>query len=182
MKRLLILACATALAACSSGQEDIRSWMTEQEKGMRGSVKPLPEVRPFSVVEYAVADKTSPFAPERLEPETKSGLSGGPDLNRRREPLEAFPLESLELVGVMRQGERVPALVPELLLHDDALVRVDMSLYQVRVGNFMGQNFGVVSGISDAELTLKELVEDLDGDWVERTSKLLLQERPEAKQ
>ncbi|MCK0511586.1 pilus assembly protein PilP [Aromatoleum buckelii] len=170
MKRLLILACVTALAACSSDQEDIRSWMTEQEKGMRGAVKPLPEVRPFPVVEYAVADRTPPFAPERLEPETKSGPGSGPDLNRRREPLEAFPLESLELVGVMRQGERV-----------HALVRVDKSLYQVRVGNYLGQNFGVVSGISDADLTLKELVEDLDGDWVERTSKLLLQERQEAK-
>ncbi|NMG15085.1 pilus assembly protein PilP [Aromatoleum bremense] len=170
MKRLLILACAAVLAACSSDQEDIRSWMTEQEKGMRSSVKPLPEVRPFPVVEYTVADRTPPFAPERLEPETKNGPGSGPDLNRRREPLEAFPLESLELVGVMRQGERV-----------HALVRVDKSLYQVRVGNYMGQNFGVVSGISDAELTLKELVEDLDGDWVERTSKLLLQERQEAK-
>lgn len=170
MKRLTILICAAGLAACSGDQDDIRSWMAEQEKGMRGTVKPLPEVKPFPPVEYVPVDKLPPFAAQRIEPETKAGTVGGPDLNRRREPLEAFPLESLELVGVMRQQDKV-----------HALIKADSSLYQVRVGNYLGQNYGVVTDIADGEVTLKELVEDLNGDWVERTSKLLLQERQEAK-
>lgn len=170
MNRLLILACTLALGACSSDQEDIRGWMAEQEKGMRGNVKPLPEVKPFPPVDYVATDAPQPFSIQRIEPETKAGSAGGPDLDRRREPLEAFPLESLAFVGVLQQHDKV-----------HALVLADKSLYQIRVGNYMGQNFGVVTSISDSEVILRELVEDLNGDWVERTSTLLLQERQEAK-
>lgn len=170
MKRLLILAAAMTLAACSADQEDIQGWMAEQEKGMKGTVKPLPEVQPFPVVEYVAGD-AAPFAPARIEPEAKPGVGRGPDLDRLREPLEAYPLESLALVGVMQQGRR-----------EHALVKADKSLYQVRVGNYVGQNFGLVTDIAESEVTVKELVEDLNGDWVERTSKLLLQERQEATQ
>lgn len=168
MKGPLILAAAFALAACSTDQQDIQGWMAEQEKGMTGAVKPLPEVQPFPVIEYTAGDAT-PFAATRIEPEAKARAGSGPDLGRPREPLEAFPLESLELVGVMRQSAK-----------EHALVKADKSLYQVRVGNYVGQNFGLVTDITDTEVTVKELVEDLNGDWVERTSKLLLQERQEA--
>lgn len=169
MKRLLILLVGSlALVACSSEQEDIQSWMRDQEKGMTGTVKPLPEMKPFPVVKYDTEGGFDPFAGSRIEPETKTTTRGGPDLDRRREPLEAFPLESLQLVGVMMQDKKV-----------HALVRADKNLFQVRVGNYMGQNFGMVTGISETEVTLKELVEDLNGDWVERTSKLLLQEQQE---
>lgn len=170
MRRLLILlAGSLALVACSSEQEDIQSWMLEQEKGMTGSIKPLPEVKPFPLVKYDVEGGLDPFAAGRIEPETKVTTGGGPDLDRRREPLEAFPLESLQLVGVMTQNKKV-----------HALVKADRNLFQVRVGNYLGQNFGLVTGISETEVTLKELVEDLNGDWVERISKLLLQEQQEA--
>ncbi len=168
-KRLLIIACSLVLAACSSDEEDIRAWMAQQEQGMRGNVKPLPEIKPFPVVAYDAENQVPPFAASRLEPEAKASR-GGPDLNRRREPLESYPLESLQLVGVLRQGGNV-----------HAIVRADKSLYQVRLGNYLGQDYGVVTEIGDAELTLRELVEDVNGDWVERTSKLQLQER-EAKQ
>ena len=133
---------------------------------MRGSVKPLPEITPFPVVEYDANALVDPFAASRLEPETRAAASGGPDMNRRREPLEAFPLESLQMVGVLMQTGNV-----------HALVKADNSLYQVRVGNYMGQNFGVVTNIVESQVVLKELVEDVNGDWVERTSKLQLQER-----
>jgi len=131
---------------------------------MAGAVKPLPEMKPYVAVSYD-AIGLDPFQTIRIEPETKAGTSGGPDLNRRREPLEAFPLESLQLVGVMTQNKKV-----------HALVKADKNLYQVRVGNYVGQNFGLVTAISDSEIAVKELVEDLNGDWVERNSKLLLQE------
>lgn len=168
LKRLSIVACALALAACSAEQEDIQGWMTAQEQGMKGSVKPLPEVKPFPIVEY-VGGAESPFSAKRIEPETRAGAGGGPDLNRAREPLEGFPLETLQLVGVLEQGRKT-----------HALIRADQSLYQVRVGNYLGQNHGLVTGIDQTEVTIRELVEDLNGDWVERTSKLLLQEHQEA--
>ncbi|BAL26497.1 pilus assembly protein PilP [Azoarcus sp. KH32C] len=165
MKRLLIIIFALLLGGCSSDQGDIEAWMHEQEKGMAGSVKPLPEMKPYVAAKYDVASGSDPFQASRIEPETKTASRGGPDLDRRREPLEAFPLESLQLVGVMTQNKKV-----------HALVRADKNLYQIRVGNYMGQNFGLVTAISDSEITVKELVEDLNGDWVERNSKLQLQE------
>lgn len=170
MKRLIIIAAGLVLGACSGEQEDIQNWMRQQEKGMTGSVKPLPEVKPFPQVKYDVADARDPFVASRIEPEAKAAKRGGPDMDRRREPLEAYPLETLQLVGVIRQDGRV-----------HALIRVDNTLHQVRVGNYVGQNYGLVTDVSDTEVTVKELVEDLNGDWVDRTSKLLLQEQQEAR-
>ena len=85
-------------------------------------------------------------------------------MNRRREPLEAFPLESLNMVGSMQQGKTTFALVrtPE------------REVFQVRVGNYMGQDYGVVTAITDGEIRLKELVQDSAGDWTERSSTLQL--------
>ena len=87
-----------------------------------------------------------------------------PDLNRHREPLESYPLESLKYVGVLTKAK-----------NSYAIVLADGSLYQVRVGNYMGQNFGVITKVSEEEVALKELVQDSAGDWVERESTLLLQ-------
>lgn len=87
-------------------------------------------------------------------------------MDRRKEPLEAYPLESLTMVGVLVQNQ---------VMH--ALIRADKSLYQVKVGNYLGQDFGVITDIGDAEIKLTELVEDTDGDWVRRDRSLLLQEQ-----
>lgn len=163
--RLLMLVCVLVLAACSNEQDDLRAWMAQQERGLKGTVKPLPEIKPFPVVVYDAEGLVEPFAGSRIEPEPRASV-GGPDMNRPREPLEAYPLESLAMVGVLRQDART-----------HGLVRVDQALHQVRVGNYMGQNHGVVTAIDDAEITIRELVEDINGDWVERTSRLLLQER-----
>lgn len=165
-KYISIALCAFLMGACAEEQEDIRRWMTQEEKGMRGRVTPLPEVGAFPVVEYSSGSVIEPFASLRIEPEARSGTTGGPDLNRQREPLEAFPLESLAMVGVLEQGG---------IKH--ALILADRSLYQIKAGNYMGQNHGIVTQIDETEMKLVELVEDLNGDWVERTSTLLLQER-----
>lgn len=171
IRQVAIALCTLGLAACGGGDEqDIQGWMNEQAKGMRGAVKPLPEIKPFPVVDYASAMLVEPFQADRIEPERQAARGGlKPDLERRREPLEAFPLESLKVVGMLEQGRA-----------SHALIQADAHIHQVRVGNYMGQNFGVVTAIAETEVTLKELVEDINGDWVERTSSLLLQERQEA--
>ncbi len=175
MKRtpMFVLLAAFALGGCASEEENIQAWMAEQAKNMRGSVKPLPEIKPFPVVEYDADALPTPFSTARLVPETRQASTGGglrPDLERRREPLEAYPLESLTMVGVLIQGNQA-----------DALIRVDNTVHQVRVGNYMGQNFGVVTRVTETEVMLRELVEDVNGDWTERTSSLLLQEQQEAR-
>lgn len=171
MNRIAILFCCLGLAGCAGDeQQDIRAWMDEQAKTMRGTVKPLPEIKPFPVVSYAAAAVSEPFRASRIEPDKIRSGGARPNMDRRREPLEAYPVESLKMVGVLRKNKLV-----------NALVMADKSLYQVKVGNYMGQNFGVVTNISDSELTLRELVEDVNGDWVERTSTLMLQERQEGR-
>ena len=92
-----------------------------------------------------------------------------PDMDRRREPLESYPLESMQMVGILMQGRNT-----------HALIKANNALHQVKVGNYMGQNFGVVTQITETEVTLRELVEDVYGDWVERITPLTLQERQEA--
>lgn len=133
---------------------------------MQGRVDPLPDMRTFPVVRYDASGDLDPFATARIEPESVAMVTGGPDLDRQREPLEAYPLESLNMVGVLLQDER-----------QHALVAVGGALHQVRVGNYMGQDHGMVTSITEGEVTLTELVQDINGDWVERTSQLRLQEQ-----
>ena len=173
MKGVLILLGASALlAGCSGGeQDDLHAWMNQQASTMRGAALPTPELKPFPVVPYAGEQGDDPFRTGRMEPERKASASAlQPDLERRREPLEAFALESLHMVGVLMQGANT-----------HALVKAGNALHQVKVGNYMGQNFGVVTGITENEITLRELVEDVYGDWVERTSSLVLQEQQETR-
>jgi type IV pilus assembly protein PilP len=172
MRRIALLAmvgtAALVLTACSTGddQEDLRRWMNEAAKDARGKIPPLPQVKPYESVAYDAGNLLDPFKTAKLgvEQQKPSGTGLQPDMNRPREPLEAYPLESLKYVGVMTRKNT-----------SFALIQVDGSLYQVRVGNYMGQNFGVISKVSESQVALKELVQDSAGDWVERESTLLLQ-------
>ena len=153
-----------ALGACGgSGHPDLDSWMKEQGKTVKGKLEPLPQIKPYDPFTYNAFDLPDPFKPRKIEPAKGAG-NKGPDLARRKEPLEAFPLESLNMVGTLEKGKAVYALVrtPE------------KDLYQVRQGNYLGQNYGVIVGVTDGEIRLKELVQDGAGDWTERSSTLQL--------
>ncbi len=168
MRLFALLWIVLVLTACSAGEdhEDLKRWMSEAAKDARGKIPPLPEVKPYEAAAYDVGNLLDPFKTAKLGTEQqKSGGSGlQPDLNRPREPLEAYPLESLKYVGVMTRKNK-----------SYAIMLVDGALYQVRVGNYMGQNFGVINKVTESQVTLKELVQDSAGDWVERESTLLLQ-------
>lgn len=161
---------ALALAACGGDEhQDLKQWMAEASQGMRGRVQPIPEIKPFPVVSYDAGDLLDPFSPSKAMPEKRA--SGGgiqPDFDRPREPLEAYPLESLRMVGVVSKSKTLYALI-----------QVDNMIHQIRTGNHLGQNFGVVSSITEAQVNVKELVQDPSGqtaDWVERLAALQLQE------
>jgi type IV pilus assembly protein PilP len=172
MKRaILILAAGCLVAGCESGeQQELRAELASLTKDVRGKVQPLPVVKPYEPVPYTAYELPDPFGPAKIQLAAKGagpGSGGGlkPDLNRPKEPLEAYPLESLRMVGTLERARQT-----------FGLVRADAGLYRVRVGNYMGQNFGVITKISDAEITLRELFQDAGGDWAERESTLLLQE------
>jgi len=156
-----------AIAGCESGdQNELRDWMKTETKDLRGRIPPLPQVKPYEPVAYDAAGLVDPFRSSRLMIENKQQGGGGlqPDMNRPKEPLEAFPLESLKYVGYLSKSRQ-----------PHAIILADAALHQVKIGNYMGQNFGVVTRISDSDIVLRELVQDSAGDWVERTSTLMLQ-------
>lgn len=164
----LSLLATLLLAGCMAEEHhDIKQWMQDESKNIKGKVQPLPEITAFPVVSYEADDQVDPFSSARIET-GKKGEGGAlrPDPNRYKEPLEAYPLESLKMVGIIQEQGRM-----------SAMVLADKNVHTVRIGNYMGQNFGMVVGIDDMEIQLKELVQDQDSEWVERATALQLQEQ-----
>lgn len=163
------------MAACSlSNEDELRQWMSAQKSATKPRVVAIAEPKQFRPEPYTQAAAIDPYSKEKLTQAlkgestqaTSNAALVAPELVRRKEALEAFPLDSMAMVGsFIRGGQFV------------ALVRVDNLLYQVRPGNYLGQNYGKVSGISETELTLREIVQDAIGEWIERPAKLQLQER-----
>ena len=171
MRRFCALACMAMLAACGGEQfGDLKNELNDLTKDLRGRVDPLPQVRPYEPVPYQAENEVDPFRPGRIDvavaggPTSKEGRPG-PDIDRPKEPLEAFPLESIQMVGSLTQGRET-----------FGLVKAGPNLYRVRKGNYMGQNFGVITGIDESQISLKELIQEGSGEWVERSSSLQLQE------
>jgi type IV pilus assembly protein PilP len=169
---LTAVVASLALAACSTDEhQDLKQWMKDVTKDMKGRVKPLPEMKPFPIVSYEAAELTDPFNSVKIGPDKKpdgAGTGGGirPDFNRFREPLEAYPLESLKMVGLIQKAKML-----------NAIIKADKTVHLVKIGNYMGQNFGMITQITDSEVQLRELVQDSAGDWVERPGTLQLQEQ-----
>ena len=168
MKRVALILLTVFLAGCSGEEHsDLKQELNNLSKDLRGKIDPLPVVKPYEPVPYAASDMPDPFGPAKIELVTKSASGGGlkPDLNRPKEPLESYPLESLRMVGVLQQSKQT-----------FALVKADTSLYRVKVGNYLGQNFGLVTSIGENQVQLRELVQDATGDWTERQSTMQLLE------
>lgn len=171
---VMLAVAATLVAGCSSsGDGELRQWMQAERNSIRPNVQPIPEPTKFEPKPYTVDQLLEPFSNEKLasvlrgaerNPLLNSSLIE-PELNRRKEPLEAYPLDVMAMVGSLdRQGQLV------------ALVKVDKLLYQVRVGNYLGQNYGKITRITETEVQLREIVQDAAGEWVEKSTALQLQE------
>jgi type IV pilus assembly protein PilP len=167
---LLVPLSVLAVAGCGGEQHaDLREFVKKSDDLPRGRIPPLPEVQPYEPFTYNAYDLTDPFKPRQIQPPKSATVAGGikaPDPNRRKEPLEAYPLENLKMVGTLQQKKEIYALVRT----------PDNRLFRVRPGNFVGQNFGRITEISESCIKLKELVQDSGGDWKEEDRSLLLQE------
>ena len=163
------------LAGCGvSSEDELRQWMSAQKGQIRPKVAPISEPKQFKPESYAQVTSVEPFGKEKLTQALKSestqasanGALVAPELIRRKEALESFPLDGMSMVGsLVKSGQPV------------ALVKVDNLLYQVRPGNYLGQNYGRVTKIAETEITLREIVQDAVGEWIERPAALQLQER-----
>ena len=162
------------LSACSSsGDDELRQWMAAQRNLSKSRVDRLPEPTKFTPQAYTEEGSLEPFSSQKLaqalKRDSNQAVSNAaliaPELARRKEPLEATPLDTVAMVGsLIRAGQPV------------ALVRVENLLYQVRVGNYLGQNYGRITKVSETGVTLREIVQDAAGEWIERQATLQLQE------
>ncbi len=175
LHKIMVVLAALTLAGCGLSTEDeLRQWMADQKNQTRPKVLPISEPKQFKPENYTQVTSIEPFSNQKLtqalrresSQATANGALVAPELARRKEALEAFPLDAMSLVGSMaKAGQPV------------ALVKVDNLLYQVRPGDYLGQHYGRVTKISETEVNLREIVQDAAGEWIERTATLQLQER-----
>jgi len=162
---------ALVLAGCGAEQEELSQWMEQQKREVKPSVQPLSPPKKFNPQAYTALSGVEPFSTQKLtvalkqEARQPNSLLAA-EINRRKEPLEAYPLDSMRMVGSVTRGGS-----------PYALLRVDNLLYQVKQGDYLGQNYGKITKISETDLALREIVQDAAGEWIERSSALQLQER-----
>lgn len=171
--RWLLCCCVLLLTACEEGDhQDLRDWMATAGNEGRMNASSLPEVRPYVPVPYTVEGMIDPFKSAKLVPEAKqfqgSGKGAGLQPNfdareMRNNPLERFPLESLRMVGYLEINKK-----------PIGVIQADQVTKQVKVGDYIGTDFGLITKIATTEISLRELVQDSAGDWTERTNTLPL--------
>ena len=168
---MLAVALSAGLAGCGGEQEELSQWMDQQRREAKPNVEPISAPKKFVPQPYLALNGVEPFSNQKLTVALKqearqpnSLLSA--EINRRKEPLEAYPLDSMSMVGSVVRGGR-----------PYALLRVDNLLYQVKPGDYIGQNYGKITKISENDVALREIVQDAAGEWIERTSALQLQEK-----
>jgi type IV pilus assembly protein PilP len=160
---------ASLLLVGCGGEEfqDLRDFVKNAGADMRGKVEPPPDIRPYEPFTYEnEAGLPDPFKPRK--PDARNASHAGlnqPNLNRPKEELEDFPLESLKMVGYLALQKGAP----------QAVIRSsEGKIYRVKAGNYIGLNFGQVISVTETEIKIKEMVQDSTGDWTERESSLLL--------
>jgi type IV pilus assembly protein PilP len=169
-KSISLLFVAFLLAACGSEEfQDLQDFVKNSGADLRGQVEPAPEIKPYEPFPY---DNSSglpdPFKIRKQEAKNTGGAGGlnQPDFSRPKQELEDFPLESMKMVGYLRKGNAGNAIIRSS----------EGKLHRVKVGNYVGMNFGQIISITETEIKIKEMVQDGAGDWLERESSLQLVE------
>ncbi|MBE9515797.1 MAG: pilus assembly protein PilP [Proteobacteria bacterium] len=168
LRSALILLVPIALSACSSdGMDDLRRFVRDAHKDRKPRVEPIPEVKTQKVFAYASEDGVDPFATFNLRPRgIARHKKGGPDTNRRKEPLEDYPLDALKMVGTLSRKRQTWVIVQA----------PDGTVHKAQVGNYLGENFGKIIRITEEKVRLIETVQDPLGDWIKRKANLSIEE------
>ncbi len=173
-KASLLAAAAVAvmsLQGCAADQDELQQWMEQQRRDVKPSVEARSPPKNFIPQAYVALSNVEPFSSQKLtvalkqEARQPNSLLAA-EINRRKEALEAYPIDSMSMVGSVVRGGR-----------PYALLRVDNLLYQVKPGDYLGQNYGKIIKISETDVAFREIVQDAAGEWIERMSALQLQEK-----
>lgn len=167
LSKLLQLTAVLALLAALSGcdrRESPQQWVAAEKAKKGAPLEPLPVVKTFETFLYTDQDLRDPFGPSSNEQEENAQSGPRPDQDRPREPLEAFPLDGLKMSGTLGLGSNVEGLVRD----------PDGVVHRVRVGNYLGINYGRITSINEDRIELVELVPNGTGGWMERPAELAL--------
>ena len=164
IKRIWLGCTALLLAGCGAGMSDLEDYAEEVKSRKSADIEPIPQIIPYTPFLYDPAGRRDPFLALNYAPKETIASTVTPDLNRNREPLEEFPLDSLRMMGTIEMhGTRF------------ALVRGgDGIIHRVTVGNYMGQNYGKIVSISEAEVQLVELIPDGFSGYMEQPASIAL--------
>lgn len=156
-----------ALAGCGSDElDEVREFVKTAHADKKPRVEPLPEIKVQEPFLYAAANLPDPFATFNLKPQARGGRDLRPDRGRRKEPLEDYPLDSLKMVGTLMRGKQAWAVIQA----------PDGTVHRAKIGDHLGQNFGMITKIGEEKVDLIELVQSSMGDWTEREANLALAE------
>ena len=157
------------LVGCGGEEfQDLRDFVKNAGADMRGKIEPPPDVKPYEPFTYDNdANLPDPFKPRKQDSRNanRTGMNQ-PNLNRPKEELEDYPLETLKMVGFLSQKDLGQAVIRSS----------EGKIYRIKAGNYIGMNFGQVTSVTETEVKIKEMVQDSNGDWTERESSLLLAE------
>lgn len=156
---------ATLLSGCAQSMDDLYAYIDQAKSAHVGSVQPIPQFKPYESFTYSATELRDPFeAAINIEEEQDKDDLLSPDKTRPRQPLEAFPLDTLRMVGVLEQGDNLWGLIedPKQVVH------------RVKVGNYMGQNEGAITGITESEIFLVEIIPDGVGGYLERDASIAI--------
>ncbi len=165
-KGLVLAIFAALLAGCSNdGLDDLRDFVKNAHADRKPRVEPIPDIKPLEGFIYAASKLPDPFAGFNLRAQKAGGGAGSglrPDMNRRKQALEEFPLDALKMVGTLSRGKQFWAVIQA----------PDGTVHRTQVGAYLGQNFGAIVKISEEKIDLIELIPGSMGDWVEREASI----------
>lgn len=161
----VIAACVVSISGCGP-DDDLRQWVAREKAKKGAPLQPLPVVKTFETFLYEAKDRRDPFDLSAEEQEQADTQGPRPDQNRPREPLESFPLDGLKMSGTLGLAKSMEGLVRD----PDGIV------HRVRIGNYLGQNYGRITAISEDKIDLVELVPNGGGGWMERVATIALGE------
>ena len=171
---LAVVLMAMTLAGCAgSDMSDLRKFVDTAHQGKKPEIEPLPEIPPFKAFEYQSEDEVDPFGLQNIVSQSQGGDSIGqaerPDVNRRREPLEEFPLDALRMVGTITNKQGISHVV---------VSTTEGKALLAKIGNYLGQNDGKITSISPEEqkVVLVETILDSSGRWVTRDVEITIDE------
>ena len=175
MNRLLCITAGvlilSSLGACTADNDELIQWMKVQHQEIKPNVPPVYPPKKFDPQAYLGATGVEPFGAQKLIP--VGGASSGRSSAvlaaakaHAAQELESYPLDSMTMVGSLLQGGKT-----------HALLMVESRLHDVKVGDWIGQNYGQVTGITETQIILRETVQDATGEWIERASTLQIQEK-----